>query len=165
MQAVSDMYSGRMAEEILMDLLTILGNVELLDGVTPYELETIANICQERTYENGEMITTQGEPGDELFVICDGFVEVLRSGTSPESSPRTVVNLGQGQLFGEMALVDRGPRSATIRAISENTVVQVIKRDEFDRLCDENHHLGYIVMRNIAADLSFKLRHQHLSGR
>lgn len=147
-----------------MDLLTILGNVELLDGVSPYELESIASMCQERTYKSGDVITTQGDPGDELFVICTGLVEVLRSGTSPESSPKTVVNLGQGQIFGEMALVDHGLRSATVRAISEKTVVQVIHRDDFERLCDKNHHLGYIVMRNIAADLSFKLRHQLLVG-
>jgi CRP-like cAMP-binding protein len=63
-----------------------------------------------------------------------------------------------------MALVDRGPRSATVRAISEKTVVQVIHREAFEKLCDENYHLGYIVMRNIAADLSFKLRHQHLTN-
>jgi CRP-like cAMP-binding protein len=63
-----------------------------------------------------------------------------------------------------MALVDRGPRSATVRAISKETIVQVISRDDFEELCEKNHHLGYVVMRNIAADLSFKLRHQHLTG-
>ena len=148
-----------------MDLLTMLGSVELLDGISPYELESIASLCQERTFQKGDVIATQGDPGDELFIICSGFVEVLRSSTSPESSPKTVVNLGQGQIFGEMALVDRGKRSATVRALSEKTVVQVLNRDDFDRLCDKNHHLGYIVMRNIAADLSFKLRHQLLAGR
>ncbi len=112
-----------------------------------------------------DVLTTQGEPGDELYVICDGFVEVLRSETPSDPSPRAVVNLGQGQIVGEMSLVDLGPRSATVRTISEKTVVQVIQRDDFERLCDENYHLGYTVMRNIAADLSFKLRHQNLASR
>ena len=116
-----------------MDLLTMLGSVELLDGISPYELESIASLCQERTFQKGDVIATQGDPGDELFIICSGFVEVLRSSTSPESSPKTVVNLGQGQIFGEMALVDRGKRSATVRALSEKTVVQVLNRDDFDR--------------------------------
>jgi len=148
-----------------MDLLAVLGNVELFDGITPEELEAVSKICRERSYPAGDVLTTQGEPGDELYVICDGFVEVLRSETPSDPSPRAVVNLGQGQIVGEMALVDLGPRSATVRTISEKTVVQVIQRDDFERLCDENYHLGYIVMRNIAADLSFKLRHQHLASR
>ncbi len=148
-----------------MDLLAVLGNVELFDGVSPYELKAIARICHERTYITGDVIAAQGEMGDELFVICEGLVEILRSDSPDDPSPRTVVNLGQGQIFGEMALVDHGPRSASVRAISEKTVVQAIRRDDFEELCDQNHHLGYIVMRNIAADLSFKLRHQHLAGR
>ena len=148
-----------------MDLLAVLGNVELFDGITPDELEAVSKICRERSYHAGDVLTTQGEPGGELYVICDGFVEVLRSETPSDPSPRAVVNLGQGQIVGEMALVDLGPRSATVRTISEKTVVQVIQRDDFKRLCDENYHLGYIVMRNIAADLSFKLRHQHLASR
>jgi len=148
-----------------MDLLAVLGNVELFDGITPEELEAVSKICRERSYPAGDVLTTQGEPGDELYVICDGFVEVLRSETPSDPSPRAVVNLGQGQIVGEMALVDLGPRSATVRTISEKTVVQVIQRDDFERLCDENYHLGYIVMRNIAADLSFKLRHQNLASR
>ncbi len=148
-----------------MDLLEVLGNVELFDGITPHELEAVSKICRERSYHAGDVLTTQGEPGGELYVICDGFVEVLRSETASDPSPRAVVNLGQGQIVGEMALVDLGPRSATVRTISEKTVVQVIQRDDFERLCDENYHLGYIVMRNIAIDLSFKLRHQHLASR
>jgi len=148
-----------------MDLLTVLSNVELFDGITPYELEAVSKICHERSYQAGDAIIVQGDPGDELYVICDGFVEVLRSETPSDPSPRTIVNLGEGQIVGEMALVDRGPRSATVRSISEKTVVQVIQREDFERICDENYHLGYIVMRNIAADLSFKLRHQHLANR
>ncbi len=148
-----------------MEHKAILESVELFEGVTSEELESVAALCEEKTFKKGEIVTAQGESGDELFVVCDGFVEILRAGTSPEQAPRSVVHLGAGQIFGEMALVDRGPRSATVKAASDPTTVLVIRQDDFENLCDQNHHLGFVVMRNIAADLSFKLRHHHLTGR
>jgi CRP-like cAMP-binding protein len=148
-----------------MSVLEVLQRVELFDGLTPNELEAIAELCREKKYSRGDVIARQGEEGDDLYVICEGFVEVLRGGSPEDEAPRTVVNLGRGQIVGEMALVDHGPRSATVRAVADETVVQAIQRDAFDRLCDTNHRLGYIVMRNMAADLSFKLRHRHLANR
>ena len=148
-----------------MEYKTILKAVELFEGATEEELDSVAAICEEKVFNKGEVVTAQGEPGDELFVVCEGFVEVLRSSSVPEQAPRSVVHLGAGQIFGEMALVDRGPRSATVKAASDSTSVLVIRQDAFEKLCDQNHHLGFLVMRNIAADLSFKLRHRHLTGR
>ena len=149
-----------------MDLVSILSQVELFDGLNEPELQKVAAICERRDYAAGDIITHQGETGDELFVIWDGLVEVvLRESAATDLQPRTVVNLGQGQVFGEMALVDFGPRSATVRVISKRATLQSIPRDAFLALCDENHRMGYVVMRNMAADLSFKLRHQHLASR
>lgn len=148
-----------------MDPLSILQSVELFEGLNAEELNALAALCHERTFADGEVITRQGEPGEELFIVYEGFVEVVRSADAPERAPRTVVNLGAGQIFGEMALVDRGPRSATVISASEPSKLLVIHRDDFDHACESNHHLGYTVMRNIAADLSFKLRHRHLTGR
>lgn len=148
-----------------MDPKAILKHVELFEGLTADELDMLAGVCVERIYPTDEIITQQGEVGEELFVVYEGFVEVLRAGLAPENTPRTIVHLGEGQIFGEMALVDRGPRSATVKAASDQTRILAIKRDDFDRICETNHHIGYVVMRNIAADLSFKLRHHHLTGR
>ena len=148
-----------------MELVPILKGVELFDGITPEELAAVTRLCQERRLRSGEVITAQGEPGEELFIVCEGFVEVVLSRSQNDPSPRAMVNLGRGQIFGEMALVDHGPRSATVRAVTDGTVVQAIRRQDFNRLCETNHHLGFIVMRNMASDLSFKVRHYHLAGR
>jgi len=59
-----------------------------------------------------------------------------------------------------MALIDETTRSATVIAAQENTKVYTIPRDEFTRLCTTQTDIGYLMMRNIAQDLSFKLRHQ-----
>ena len=148
-----------------MDPLAVFKSVELFEGLSDEELDSVLGICHQRSYKAGELLTEQGQQGDELFVIQEGFVEVLHRESQSDTTPKTVVNLGRGQIVGEMALVDRGRRSATVRAISDESIMQVIQRDDFDRLCENNHHLGYTVMRNIAADLSFKLRHSQLSNR
>jgi CRP-like cAMP-binding protein len=143
-----------------MSLVTILQDVELFNGLTKAELTEIALICREKRIASGEVITIQGKPGDEMYIITEGFVQVsIRKG----SKERTIVNLGTGQIFGEMALVDKGPRSATVKAISDPTVVQIMHASDFDHICNQNNHIGYIVMRNLASDISFKLRHRNLS--
>lgn len=147
-----------------MELNKVLQGVDMFEGLTADELDKIAAICTERRYRIGDVIARQGHPGDELFIITDGFVEVVL-GERPSASARVVVSLGSGQITGEMALLDHGPRSATVRATSDPTIVQVIERQGFEQLCQKNTHIGYIVMRNLAADLSFKLRHRHLSER
>lgn len=148
-----------------MTLSETLSQVELFEGLKPDELDQIAAICEERTIAAGQVVAKQGDVGDELFVIWEGLVEVIHEETPEDPAPRTVVNLGQGQVFGEMALVDFGPRSATVRVISDNAILQAIPREAFLEVCESHQHLGYVVMRNMAADLSFKLRHQHLIGR
>lgn len=148
-----------------MELREMLGQVELFEGLDDSELDLIAAVCDERTLSAGEVVAKQGEPGNELYVIWDGLVEVVHEETPQDTTPRTVVNLGQGQLFGEMALVDLGPRSATVRVVSDRATLQAIDRESFNEVCETHHRLGYVVMRNMAADLSFKLRHQHLIGR
>jgi CRP/FNR family cyclic AMP-dependent transcriptional regulator len=103
----------------------------------------------------------EGEIGDEIFIVMEGTVEIIVN--SGRKTPKVVIHLGVGQLIGEMSLVDRGPRSATVRAIEDPTIVQVIRHQDFHTLCKRNYRIGYIVMHNMAADLSFKLRHRHLS--
>jgi CRP/FNR family transcriptional regulator, cyclic AMP receptor protein len=167
-----------------MDTIQLLKGVEVFDGLSDAELKRIAGICQEALYQKGDRITTQGEAGDEMFIIREGFVEIsvgeadpstapLRGSAqaSPEQSrrdappPHALVSLGMGQVVGEMALVDHGPRSATARCMMDQTMVIVIKREAFEQLCQSDHRIGMIVYRNLAADLSFKLRHRHLTRR
>lgn len=147
------------------ELDSMLRQATLFEGLSPEELEAIAALFRPRAFRAGEIVTTQGERGDELFLVSQGFVEVTLQQPGSDAEPRSVVHLGPGQLVGEMALVDRGPRSATVRALTDGTLLQALQRDAFLELCEKNPRLGYVVMRNMAADLSFKLRHRMLSGR
>ena len=147
-----------------MDLTRVFQGVDLFDGLSQAELEQVIAICTEKRYHKGQLIAKEGEGGNELFIITEGFVEVVL-GERASSAARVVVSLGSGQITGEMALLDQGPRSASIMASGDSTVVQVIPRQAFEQLCNNNNHIGYIVMRNLAADLTFKLRHRNLVER
>jgi len=153
-----------------MSITELLQRSELFSGLKPEQIEQIAALGHEVVYNAGDAIIREGDPSDEMYVIRSGMVEVLVSrGVIPDvpGAPQLtpLVRLGQGQFFGEMALVDRGARSATVRCAEDGTVLYLIPRQAFWSLCDDNHHIGYVVMRNVAADLSFKLRHRNLQVR
>jgi CRP-like cAMP-binding protein len=153
-----------------MTIVEVLWRSELFSGLTQEQVEKIAALGEEVEYQEGDVIVREGDTGDEIYVVRDGMVRVLVSrGSIPDvpGPPRMkpIVELGPGQSFGEMALLDRGTRSATIRCVQDGTSLHVIPRQALLDLCDEQPQIGYVVMRNIASDLSFKLRHRNLRVR
>ncbi len=138
----------------------LIRNVEIFRGLTDDELKEIVAISQSRQMKAGESLVEEGDIGEEFYLITNGSVEVIIGASLP--TPRTVLHLGEGQLIGEMALIDLGRRSASVRAIADPTLAQVIRNKDFLDLCERNARVGFVVMRNMAADLSFKLRHLNL---
>lgn len=147
-----------------MGIKDILKGIEMFDGLAENELDQVAAVCRPSEFQEGDVIAEQHSPGIEMFIIEEGFVEVVVD-NADDAARRVIINLGSGQTVGEMSLVDQGPRSATVRAISSPTVVQVVTQGDFERLCEQNSHIGYVVMRNIAADLSFRLRQRLISDK
>lgn len=146
-----------------------LRRVEILIGLTNEQLARVADICQLQVHNAGQVIVHKHDPSSEVYIIHKGSVEVdlsanhITAETLAAPGPQGIISLGQGQLFGEMALIDMGPRSATVRCTSDGTELYVIRRDDFVRLCEQDTDIGYKVMRNLAADMSFKLRHHNLT--
>jgi CRP-like cAMP-binding protein len=153
-----------------MSVIQFLQQSELFSGLTPQQVEQVSALGREAVYNAGDVVLREGDPSDEMYIVCHGSVEVeVSRGRIPDSPgpPQftSLARLGEGQLFGEMALVDRGVRSATVRCIQDDTVLCAIPRQALLTLCDSDHDIGYVVMRNIASDLSFKLRHRNLRTR
>lgn len=155
-----------------MNKADILKRADIFYDLTPAQYDMLAAICDEQRARLGDMIFEENTPGTEMYVIGRGSVEVLvdpsivggpmaRKGTGPV----TIATLREGQTFGEVALVDQGLRSASARCSEPETILLRIPRDKFVALCDAYPELGYRVMRNMAADLAFKIRGSDLAIR
>ncbi len=98
-------------------------SIDLLDGLSPTEVQQFMDLAALRDYKDGEAIITEGEAGDALFIVASGRVRVLKSTLDQTEEELTV--LPAGECFGELSLVDRRPRSATVRAAGGARVHEV----------------------------------------
>jgi CRP-like cAMP-binding protein len=140
-----------------------LRKAEVLSGLSDLQLSQVANICKAARITEDRTIFSEGEEGEELYVIHEGSVRVMINARDDrgEITPSTINTLYPGQCFGELVLLDGVLRSATVVA-NEQTILIVIRVPDFRALCDSNPQIGYTVMRNIAQDLAYKLRSANL---
>lgn len=114
----------------------LLRRVPLLQSLSDAELRTIANLSTRRRVRARETVVQQSEPGNELFVLVSGHLKVVS--TDPEGRDAGLNVMGPGEVFGEVALLDGGPRSATIVALSEPCELLVIRREHWLRFLKES---------------------------
>lgn len=122
-----------------------LQEVALFSACTDRELTQIARAMDEVSVSPGKDIVTQGTLGHEFYLILDGRASVSRDGT-------TVAELGPGQYFGEMALLDGAPRNATVTA-SEPTDLLVLGQREFAAVLDTSPGVARKLLTHLAARL------------
>jgi len=136
--------------------LDFLKHSALFNGISAGQFETLSSLAEIQSYEQGEVIVAEGTPGDTFFVLMDGEVSIEKA--TPEGYPRPLTALtDQGAFFGEMAVVDIEPRSATARAFKKTRVVMFTK-EALVRVFDEYPELMTLVAFNIARVLSQRLR-------
>ena len=148
----------------------ILSVTDIFDTFTETQLELVASLCAPNIYQTGDIPLRENDQSTELYVIARGGVEVMMNPTvvSSDVNQKEIVvltELRQGQVFGEVALVDQGMRSATIRVSQDNTLLLLIDRQRLMQVCDTYPDLGYKLMKNLAADLAFKIRNTDLTIR
>ena len=122
--------------------LDLLKQVPLFEQCSKKDLQRIAQISDELDFRAGKVLIEEGERGREFFVIVDGEVEVRRKGSK-------IATLGPGDFVGEMALLSKVPRTATVTTLTE-VVVLVITDRAFLDLMNKTPDLWLKVARALA---------------
>ncbi len=116
--------------------------IPLFAGCSTRDLDRLARATDEVTLSAGTTLTRQGDIGREAFVLLSGTAEVQRDGA-------TVAELGPGAVIGELALLDGGPRTATVVATTDVEVI-VLSRPAFNAVLDEIPTLAHQLLVTLA---------------
>jgi CRP/FNR family cyclic AMP-dependent transcriptional regulator len=139
--------------------------IEILAEFTDPEVESIRRIAKEVRVPTGEVIMREGEVGDSMYLFAEGQVLVTKNltlktgkrGFSQAEKSMVRLDARYVSFFGDMAMFEKDVRSATITA-STDCLLYEIKRQDFERVTEENCALGYKLIRKIATVLCHRVR-------
>jgi CRP/FNR family transcriptional regulator, cyclic AMP receptor protein len=125
--------------------LRLLGGVPLFSACSRAELNRIASLVDQLEAPAGKVLAQEGDPGWEFFVIAEGKAKATSKG-------RKVASFGPGSFFGEMSLLDEGPRSATVSAETDVQLLVLTSRS-FSTLIADNPSVSRKLLRGMAERL------------
>jgi len=134
------------------EILDQLQETFLFRGLPKEVLQAVAAQASIRKITDGETLIREGDAGDSLFMIHDGWVKIV---TKDARGAELIINkCGPGELIGEMALLDRAPRSATVVAISPAEVLE-LRHGSFQELLNQRPDLSLSLIRAFSSRLRF----------
>lgn len=134
--------SSSMTRGIPTEVLDRLAAVPLFSECSRTDLRAIATLGTQLELRAGRVLTTEGEPGSEFFLVRSGAAACVRKG-------RKVASFGPGDFFGETALLTNAARSATVTATGDMTVI-VFSRPEFSSLLDRSPQIARKLLKALA---------------
>ena len=126
--------------------IDLIRKVPLFSRLSKSELRDLAMLADEIDLRDGKEMTRQGHPGREFFVLLEGTADVRKNG-------RKINSLGPGDFFGEIALVSREPRTATVTATSPVRTLVITDRS-FRRLLEDSPEIQLKVLEALAERLA-----------
>lgn len=127
----------------------------LFDGFSAEEQEQVKKIGKIKKYAYGDEVIKENESGDSMFVVLSGRLEVKKG--IDEGRNKKLKELESGEFFGEMSFFDHLARSADVVAASECELME-LSMEDVDRLVAENPELGGKLYKNLARELTIRLR-------
>lgn len=137
-------------------VLQVMGQVPIFENLTPKELKDLTRLTHERSYKANEPVFKKLAPGEGMYVILKGTVEIK----DPDSNT-TFATLGSGDFFGELALLDQEPRSAMAVATEASELVGFFRTDLLT-LMTRDPELGNKILLNLSRVLGERLRRTNL---
>lgn len=127
----------------MVERVLVLRKIPLFATLTATELQRVAEIAEERSYADGDVLAAEGEIGDEMHIVLDGTVRVERA------TGGTVARRGPGDVVGEMSIITRSPRVASVVADGDVRAVRIDQR-RFEAMVRERPEIALAVMRVLA---------------
>lgn len=142
----------------------ILRQSDLFRDLNEIHLDLVLRVCEESNYLAGEYIFRQDDVGDALYILAQGEVEIILEPEAEEEVLLQVAELEAISTFGEVILVERARRTASVRCKTDAQLLR-IPRDRLLKLCNDYPEIGFRIMRRMAAELSLKLHASNLNIR
>jgi CRP/FNR family transcriptional regulator, cyclic AMP receptor protein len=139
-------------QKIGVAIINLLRGLPIFEGLGDGELRKIARLFTQKLYRPTERVFNKGDQGNEAYIVMRGQIDICLDDKSPP-----IASVTNGQIFGEQAFLDGAARGGLAQA-SQASILLVMQRTAFNDLVQREPHLGMVVMRNIAMDLSNKLR-------
>ncbi|MGE5316210.1 MAG: cyclic nucleotide-binding domain-containing protein [Acidobacteriota bacterium] len=136
----------------------VLAKISVFESLKPKELRQVASIVHRRQFQPGEYVVRQNDPGLGMYVIESGEVSVM---LEENGSTKQLASLCEGEFFGEIALLDESPRSATVIARTESALIGFFRPDLFD-LLEKSPATGLKIVLRLAEMLGERLRNANL---
>ena len=145
----------RRQDKKLSETALALSNVLVFNGLSRKELREVENIIHRREYHGGEAIFHQGDPGLGMYIIIQGRVQIVNN--QDPDNPILYSELGDGDFFGDLALVDEADRSATALASADTRIIAFF-RPELKDILTRFPSLGNKILMNLVKVTAKRLR-------
>ena len=127
------------------------------ESLTSEDVLIIAEHINFLEISEGEILFTEGEEGECVYFVIEGELEVIKESATEGKEGVIISRLARGRSIGEMSVIDKAPRSATVRARS-NTTVMTLSADGFDLILRKHPEVGIKILKGISRLLSINLR-------
>ncbi|MGQ0507329.1 MAG: cyclic nucleotide-binding domain-containing protein [Myxococcaceae bacterium] len=133
-----------------VEKVLFLKSIDLFSQIPGEDLAQVALISSVENRDTGDDIFAEGETGDALYLVLEGKVRIHRQ-------DRVIAELGERECFGEMALLDTEPRSATVTALAPTQLLK-ISRDDFEGILTEKPEIGMGIIKVLTRRLRNAIR-------
>ena len=150
-----------LVESKLKEAITdLLATFSFFDSLDEKDLSLVSRHLKLQEIEPGKILFKEGDKGDCVYFVLDGELDVVKEAVSSRKAglDRVVITtLVKGKSIGEMSVIDRTPRSATVKARTKATLVG-LTLEGFDFICEEHPRIGIKILKGVSRLLSMNMR-------